>query len=181
MARYCVDLGVLTAIGASLPKIGSASADLESAVQNRAREGVGKADAAKNRLEKRAAAAESEAETLRAEMKAVQARIDELECSRRQQEEDDEEGAAECSAEIQRCRSRMDSLRSRAAGKEEEAERSREKMRALDGACSRVSEECTRVTEAQRRHAEEVEKNAGHLKKIEASVRAYLAVSPARY
>ena len=120
MARYCVDLGVLTAIGASLPKIGSASADLESAVQNRAREGVGKADAAKNRLEKRAAAAESEAETLRAEMKAVQARIDELECSRRQQEED-EEGAAECSAEIQRCRSRMDSLRSRAAGKEEEA------------------------------------------------------------
>lgn len=180
MARYCVDLGVLTAIGASLPKIGSASADLESAVQNRAREGVGKADAAKNRLEKRAAAAESEAETLRSEMKAVQARIDELECSRRQQEED-EEGAAECSAEIQRCRSRMDSLRSRAAGKEEEAERSREKMRALDGACSRVSEECIRVTEAQRRHAEEVEKNAGHLKKIEASVRAYLAVSPARH
>lgn len=180
MARYCVDLGVLTAIGASLPKIGSASADLGSAVQNRAREGVGKADAAKNRLEKRAAAAESEAETLWAEMKAVQARIDELECSRKQQEED-EEGAAECSAEIQRCRSRMDSLRSRAAGKEEEAERSREKMRALDGACSRVSEECTRVTEAQRRHAEEVEKNAGHLKKIEASVRAYLAVSPARH
>lgn len=180
MARYCVDLGVLTAIGASLPKIRSASADLESAVQNRAREGVGKADAAKNRLEKRAAAAESEAETLRAEMKAVQARIDELECSRKQQEED-EEGAAECSAEIQRCRSRMDSLRSRAAGKEEEAERSREKMRALDGACSRVSEECTRVTEAQRRHAEEVEMNAGHLKKIEASVRAYLAVSPARH
>ena len=180
MARYCVDLGVLTAIGASLPKIGSASADLVSDVQNRAREGVGKADAAKNRLEKRAAAAESEAETLRAEMKAVQARIDELECSRRQQEED-EEGAAECSAEIQRCRSRMDSLRSRAAGKEEEAERSREKMRALDGACSRVSGECTRVTEAQRRHAEEVEKNAGHLKKIEASVRAYLAVSPARH
>ena len=180
MARYCVDLGVLTAIGASLPKIGSASADLESAVQNRAREGVGKADAAKNRLEKRAAAAESEAETLRAEMKAVQARIDELECSRKQQEED-EEGAAECSAEIQRCRSRMDSLRFRAAGKEEEAGRSREKMRALDGACSRVSEECTRVTEAQRRHAEEVEKNASHLKKIEASVRAYLAVSPARH
>ncbi len=177
MAGYCVDLNVLASISAALPMIGIASAELGSAVQNETQKSLVKTETARDRLEKRAVAAENEVEALRAKIESVQKMLDELERSR-SRNEDDEDTASEYSAEIQRCRVLLERLRTLASEKAEEAERCRQKMRALNEAYSRVANECSRVTEAQARHAEAVERSAVHLKKLEACVRDYLATDP---